>query len=441
VENSLDYSLEGSVTGTTGGEVTVECASGFFGGGVAKCGTDGTFNKLTCCRRCVPFDASNDEWGKTSNVNCVLGSPHSGCDCSVDGGQYEGQECHMALGKPEFSYNRVNGLDACNLTTTDIDVCMTDTNDINTDTDLTALGTVYPASWKGESSLTKIQQKPGTSDLNHCRVNVLQFSVLQTPLDPTKAIKSLSHDHCWLQEKKADGTSNLANASFDTAYKNTWGHGQEWTQTNEFDNSKMVWIGVLLGSLCGIMAYIDFLSTFVPKAHPLAIRCNVPEILAKLVTKLVCPCTKTYPWHHFVKEPEDKKAAKEKQNKKDEQLKKEEEQEQVRNWTYTKEESSNEDPSNEDPSNEDPSEETSNMPMDDCGGRCNSERCAKRKSEWRSDEGGEVQGNLVYLLLVLPFNFMIACYTVVGENFVNPTSGDVSGGMWALGSVVAIDMM
>ena len=36
---------------------------------------------------------------------------------------------------------------------------------------------------------------------------------------------------------------------------------------------------------------------------------------------------------------------------------------------------------------------------------------------------------------------MISCYTVVGTNFVSDTSGEVSGGLWALGSPVAIQMI
>ena len=85
----------------------------------------------------------------------------------------------------------------------------------------------------------------------------------------------------------------------------------------------------------------------------------------------MCPCTKTYPWHHFVEDPEAKKAAEEKQNKKEEQVKKKELEEQVRNWTFTTEESFNDDQSNEETSNEDPfNEEAPSTPMDDCGGRC-----------------------------------------------------------------------
>ena len=41
----------------------------------------------------------------------------------------------------------------------------------------------------------------------------------------------------------------------------------------------------------------------------------------------------------------------------------------------------------------------------------------------------------------LPFNVMLSCYTVVGTNFISATSGKVSGGLWALGSPVAIQMI
>jgi len=232
---------------------------------------------------------------------------------------------------------------------------------------------------------------------NECRANKMQFSVLQLPAAGVKAIKSLSHDHCWLTEKPMiDDTSEvqlddgyggyggngtrrsleeaLDTSKYDETYQNAWGHKQKWHQMAEFDNSKMVWIGILLGILCGMMAYIDFLATFVPASHPLASRCDVPMILAKLITLMCCPCSKTYSWPmeevgHIKVTNADKEA--------------------VRNWDIQDMEEEKQEVPDE------PDE-----PMDDCRGRCgNKEICSKRKSWIRSEDGGGFRDNLVYLLI------------------------------------------
>lgn len=110
-----------------------------------------------------------------------------------------------------------------------------------------------------------------------------------------------------------------------------------------------------------------------------------------------------------------------------------EEREEVLNWEFS-----------EDRKEGGKSEEIDDaLELDDCAGRCgNSDCCSKLKSYIRSDDGGSFRDQMVYLVIILPFNFMISCYTVVGENFVDvESSEEVSGGLWALGSPVAIEMI
>lgn len=268
------------------------------------------------------------------------------------------------------------------------------------------------------SAEQKLGIEPGSTKAsvdNYCRANKMQFSVLQLPADGSDVIKKLSHDHCWLTEKPiivdsaatgstATGSTapapaarrflknrgynisrrqllmdpedynnpsiNPSNIPYDKLFQNAWGHKQTWHQMAEFDNSKMIWIGLLLSVLCGMMAYIDFLATFVPGNHPLASRCDVPMILAKMVTLFCCPCSKTYAWPiEEVKEEAPTET-------------KEELEDRVKNWNLGEQ-------------IEAPAE-----PTDDFGGRCgNREICSKRKSWIRSDEGGGFRDNLVYLLI------------------------------------------
>ena len=160
------------------------------------------------------------------------------------------------------------------------------------------------------SAEQKLGIEPGSTKAsvdNYCRANKMQFSVLQLPADGSDVIKKLSHDHCWLTEKPiivdsaatgstATGSTapapaarrflqnrgynssrrqllmdpedynnpsiNPSNIPYDELFQNAWGHKQTWHQMAEFDNSKMIWIGLLLSVLCGMMAYIDFLATF-----------------------------------------------------------------------------------------------------------------------------------------------------------------------------------
>ena len=47
VANSNQAS-EGSITGSTGAEVSVQCDVGYSGGGLVTCGADGSFSSVTC---------------------------------------------------------------------------------------------------------------------------------------------------------------------------------------------------------------------------------------------------------------------------------------------------------------------------------------------------------------------------------------------------------
>jgi hypothetical protein len=459
VENS-DYSQQDSLKGNTGDTIQVTCNRGFWGKDewniqTATCGTDGTFNKITCCKHCDP-PIDPFEWGSSRNVQCTKGTEFSGCNCADnnDGNQkvFYGQSCNEKKTRIYgFDYNRVGMTEDadCKLTSVEVDVCMVH-NDVASSTNGMEKGAVFPASWYGRTKADREEDFKLKSNFNavnnYCRANKMEFSILQLPSnDGTNPIKNLSHDHCWLTEaplvvqtesssvgttvgtptnssRRLDQTTDGVITDvwmYDTTYQNEWGHKQTWHQVPEFDNSKMVWIGILLGTLCGIIAYIDFSTTFVPASHPLMARADVPMILAKMVTLMCCPCSKTYSWPI---EDADAGNAKVEIRTKDE----------IKNW----------DLGADDEENAPAASQGNTEPMDDFGGKCgNREICSKRKSWIRSEDGGDFRSNLVYLLIQLPFNVMISCYTVVGTNFVNKNSGKVSGGVWALGSPVAIEMI
>ena len=73
VANS-DYSDTGSITGTTGASVTVTCASGYSGGGDAVCATDGTFNSLSCSvNSCTATEVANSDYSDTGSITGTTG--------------------------------------------------------------------------------------------------------------------------------------------------------------------------------------------------------------------------------------------------------------------------------------------------------------------------------------------------------------------------------
>jgi len=66
----------------------------------------------------------------------------------------------------------------------------------------------------------------------------------------------------------------------------------------------------------------------------------------------------------------------------------------------------------------------------------------KAKADEMSE--GKVDEFLTYLLINLPFNFMIACYTVVGPSLMakgGPLIRSDLAGVWQMGSPVAVEMV
>ena len=58
-----------SIKGTTGQTVTVTCDVGYSGGGIATCGTNGNFNTLTCVAKpCKPTNVANSNKAKTESI-------------------------------------------------------------------------------------------------------------------------------------------------------------------------------------------------------------------------------------------------------------------------------------------------------------------------------------------------------------------------------------
>ena len=338
---------------------------------------------------------SHGGWGRKGNEGCVTGS---GCDCSDN----KGASCRDDLSAPVYTVTRETGLDKCGITFNEVDMCMVDTPTVNTGGDTSARGQVYPSSMYAETSETKML------GVNPCRANPSPFSIVQVP---EEKLLSYDNDHCWIKNPLTDNDLDPTAMEHDKNFSLSWGHEQQWAQPNQFDNSKMFWIGVLLGTLCSLMAYMEFTSTFVPEAHPLRNRCEVPKIIATLITALACPCTATLP---------DKKGGTDNEKDKQEMLAN------VVSWEAG------------------PEKESADVGVDDFGGRCgNKSICSKQKTFIRGPKGSAVRDQLVYLLITLPFNFMLACYTVPGESFVDAetTAHARKVGLWALGSPVAVELI
>jgi hypothetical protein len=67
------------------------------------------------------------------------------------------------------------------------------------------------------------------------------------------------------------------------------------------------------------------------------------------------------------------------------------------------------------------------------------------ETKFKALNDGRLDEFLVYLLINLPFNFMIACYTVVGPSLMakddgGPIRSDLAG-VWQMGSPVAVEMV
>ena len=79
----------GSITGTTGEIVTVECDRGYDGGGTATCGTDGLFNTLTCAANACTAsgNVANSDKAADGSITGTTGEIVTvTCDAGYSGG-------------------------------------------------------------------------------------------------------------------------------------------------------------------------------------------------------------------------------------------------------------------------------------------------------------------------------------------------------------------
>ena len=169
--------------------------------------------------------------------------------------------------------------------------------------------------------------------------------------------------------------------------------------------------GVLLSILCGLIAFMECQANFLPEDHVASVRCDIPKLLRKL-----CLC------RMFRDDIVVNEAAEQKKNT--EMMKN-----RVRTWDHTctpkegKEEQ---------------------LPGGETGKK---QGCLRQKCEAKANSlsGGEFDEFLVYLVINLPFNFMIACYTVVGPALMENEEGEFIrsdlAGVWQMGSPVAVEMV
>ena len=83
-----DHDGSGSISGSTGNTVLVTCSSGYNGGGMATCGSDGSFNTLTCsANSCVATEVANSDYGLSGSITGTTGQViHVTCDKGYSGG-------------------------------------------------------------------------------------------------------------------------------------------------------------------------------------------------------------------------------------------------------------------------------------------------------------------------------------------------------------------
>ena len=140
-------------------------------------------------------------------------------------------------------------------------------------------------------------------------------------------------------------------------------------------------MGLMLSVLCALIGFMDCQSNFLPEDHITSIRCNIPLLLRKL-----CLC-KMF---------------------------------------------------------------SIDDAIDTKGTVAKKMKIAKKvqticETKFKALNDGRLDEFLVYLLINLPFNFMIACYTVVGPSLMakddgGPIRSDLAG-VWQMGSPVAVEMV
>ena len=143
----------------------------------------------------------------------------------------------------------------------------------------------------------------GWSDENNsfpinCKVNTKhKFSILQCPLCWRR---STEDNACWLAEydtelsRRGEGPSRetLANLEPHGWYgsRRTKLKSQGWQQREKYGSTEVMMIGVLMGVLCALVTYMDYVAAFLPDDQPQREACDIKRILKEMVTSTVCPC-------------------------------------------------------------------------------------------------------------------------------------------------------
>lgn len=210
----------------------------------------------------------------------------------------------------------------------------------------------------------------------------------------------MSHNSCWLRDH-APLTSRAVAYTEDDEWQKSWLNNQKWQQPDALDSGSLTMMGALLSILCGLIAFMECQSNFMPEDHITSERCNIPQLLRRL-----CLC-KIFQ----IKKSESEDA----QNPEERTL------DDIRSWELGENKEKKELGENEE----------------------KKENCCASKIKAMSD--GKFDEFLVYLLINLPFNFMIACYTVVGPSLI-ASDGSMGirsdlAGLWQMGSPVAVEMV
>ena len=156
-------------------------------------------------------------------------------------------------------------------------------------------------------------------------------------------------------------------------------------------------MGLMLSILCALIGFMECQGNLLPEDHITSVRCNIPQLLRKL-----CLCK----MFNLDAGPAEKEQDKEEAKR--------QELEQIRAWD------------------------------DDTVQKKEKEKEGFFASKIKSMSNGKCDEFLVYLLVNLPFNFMIACYTIVGPPLIEKDGtlirSDLAG-LWQLGSPVAVEMI
>ena len=157
-------------------------------------------------------------------------------------------------------------------------------NTISKSSDTSLLGLIFDHYKNYEVSDSEL----GNDEIvtSHCTPSMwARKYVLQAPKqsDDHGIRRNASDDACWLSEQEV---GKERSDDYDNLIAERWVHGQKWQQALEYDNSKMVPVGIMLGTLCAIISFIECISSFLPDPHTCRRRCNVKQKLRILV----CTC-------------------------------------------------------------------------------------------------------------------------------------------------------